>query len=163
MRLCILKTVPSPDCTIMQRYILEKALIRVLYRFQSTLNLGPVTLFCCLWNRRQNANFQRRKCSHLLKFWNILIIDNYIFTSIFHFCVFSDIYLTLFFAIKSLFMWPSWKTTQAKMYLQQNDLKPLKILWGVFFPTHLNYSFAKNVSNLEWIFMDKLYENGGFK
>lgn len=32
-----------------------------------------------------------------------------------------------------------------------------------FFSTHLNYSFAENVSNLEWIFMDKLYENGGFK
>lgn len=32
-----------------------------------------------------------------------------------------------------------------------------------FFSTHLNYSFAENVSNLEWIFMDKLYENGVFK
>lgn len=145
MRLCILKTIPSSNCTIMQRYILGKALTMVLYGFQSTLNLGPVTTFCWFWNTRQNANIQRRniirifwKCSQLLKFWNILIIDKYVFRAIFHFYTLSDIYLTLFFPFKSFFMWPSQKNTQAKKCmvqknLQENNIKPPKTLWGFFF------------------------------
>lgn len=43
----------------------------------------------------------------------------------------------------------------------QNDIKPVKTLWGFFFPlTHVNYCFSGNISILKQIFTDKLYQNG---